>query len=138
MFLNSFSNELATTLHQQSYLQHFSRLTYSNQCVFTHKFSTITSKLTRQFHNNIPQFNTSKWLMQPFSSFIAWSRSCLILWKRLFNNFAETGSPDLPSRMRSLIVWMCGLLEREKACRQWYTNHKESMVWRQFQVIAVI
>jgi len=80
------------------------------------------------YHNNFlttfkhwwgSTFNTSKWLMQPFSSFIAWSISGLILRKRSFNNFADTGWPDFPSKMRSRMVRICGLLEKNKACCQW-------------------
>lgn len=80
------------------------------------------------YHNNFlttfkhwwgSTFNTSKWLMQPFSSFIAWSISGLILRKRSFNNFADTGWPDFPSKMRSRMVRICGLLEKNKACCPW-------------------
>lgn len=80
------------------------------------------------YHNNFlttfkhwwgSTFNTSKWLMQPFSSFIAWSISGLILRKRSFNNFADTRWPDFPSKMRSRMVRICGLLEKNKACCPW-------------------
>lgn len=73
--------------------------------------------------------------MQPFSSRIASSRTPLILWKRQFKAFAETGRFNLPTFMRSLIVLICGLLTKNQAsCQETKTlkrlhMHKASAIY---------
>ena len=71
------------------------------------------------------QVVTSKWLIRPFSCSIAWSRVFLIWRKREFNVFADTGSPNLPNDMRSLIVWICGLLKRMKPAVKIYIGENK-------------
>lgn len=71
------------------------------------------------------KINTSKWVIHPSSSSIAWSMTSLMLRKREFNAFAETGSPDLPIDIRSMIVWICGLHKPSDVLKENNENTKQ-------------